>query len=183
MDNITLGKRIKEARLLKKMTQSEVVGTFITRNMLSQIESGTATPSIKTLQYLSDVLELPLDQLIQPESTPVESSAQLTDTATEQYMMLKQNFVQKNYENALETAKEFLRDTHPYYDEGCAIYARCCLELSTSALHDEQYTHALELAKESARYALNGCYASRDIRTQALLLMNTIADRLSESLE
>lgn len=31
MENNTLGKRIKEARLAKKMTQSEVVGDFITR--------------------------------------------------------------------------------------------------------------------------------------------------------
>ena len=46
MDQIKLGKRIREARLAKKMTQSEVVGTFITRNMLSQIESGSASPSI-----------------------------------------------------------------------------------------------------------------------------------------
>ena len=41
MDSITLGRRIKEARLAKKMTQNEVVGNFITRNILSQIESGT----------------------------------------------------------------------------------------------------------------------------------------------
>ena len=41
------GRRIKEARISKKMTQSEVVGTFITRNMLSQIESGAAAPSLK----------------------------------------------------------------------------------------------------------------------------------------
>ena len=52
MEKNTLGKRIKEARLSKKMTQSEVVGDFITRNMLSQIESGSATPSLKTLEYL-----------------------------------------------------------------------------------------------------------------------------------
>ena len=58
MENNTLGKRIKEARLAKKMTQSEVVGDFITRNMLSQIESGSATPSVKTLEYLCKVLEL-----------------------------------------------------------------------------------------------------------------------------
>ena len=60
MDKAALGKRIKEARLAKKMTQAEVVGSFITRNMLSQIESGTATPSVKTLEYLSNVLELPM---------------------------------------------------------------------------------------------------------------------------
>ena len=48
MDHAELGKRLKAARLAKKMTQSDVVGTFITRNMLSQIESGTATPSMNT---------------------------------------------------------------------------------------------------------------------------------------
>ena len=58
MDRAALGSRIKEARLAKKLTQTEVVGSFITRNMLSQIESGTATPSIKTLTYLAGVLEL-----------------------------------------------------------------------------------------------------------------------------
>lgn len=50
MDNAELGRRLKAARLSKKMTQSDVVGTFITRNMLSQIESGSATPSMKTLE-------------------------------------------------------------------------------------------------------------------------------------
>ena len=42
MNSEELGKRIKEARLAKKMTQSELVGTFIKRNMLSRIESGNA---------------------------------------------------------------------------------------------------------------------------------------------
>lgn len=50
MNSEELGKRIKEARLAKKMTQSELVGTFITRNMLSRIESGNACPSVKTLE-------------------------------------------------------------------------------------------------------------------------------------
>ena len=35
MNPSLLGKKIKEARLAKKMTQKEVVGNFITRNMLS----------------------------------------------------------------------------------------------------------------------------------------------------
>ena len=37
MEKNTLGKRIKEARLAKKMTQSEVVGDFITRNIMSPL--------------------------------------------------------------------------------------------------------------------------------------------------
>ena len=56
MDNAELGRRLKAARLAKKMTQSDVVGDFITTNMLSQIESSSATPSMKTLEYLAGVL-------------------------------------------------------------------------------------------------------------------------------
>ena len=59
-----LGKKLKEARLAKKMTQAEVVGNFITRNMLSQIESGAAMPSVKTLSYLAGVLDIPLSELM-----------------------------------------------------------------------------------------------------------------------
>ena len=64
MNSEELGKRIKEARLAKKMTQSELVGTFITRNMLSRIESGNACPSVKTLEYLAGRLDLPAGSLI-----------------------------------------------------------------------------------------------------------------------
>jgi len=64
MNGIVLGKKLKEARLAKKMTQSDVVGGYITRNMLSQIESGAAFPSIRTLEYLSGVLEIPVSELM-----------------------------------------------------------------------------------------------------------------------
>jgi len=64
MNGLILGKKLKEARLTKKMTQSDVVGSYITRNMLSQIESGAAFPSIRTLEYLSGVLEVPMSELL-----------------------------------------------------------------------------------------------------------------------
>lgn len=78
----TLGKRIKEARLAKKMTQSEVVGDFITRNMLSQIESGSATPSVKTLEYLCKVLEIEPNTLLPDEN---DSKMPLTQRAISVY--------------------------------------------------------------------------------------------------
>lgn len=60
MDKLTLGERIKEARLEKQLTQKEVSGDFITRNMLSQIENGLAKPSIKTIEYIAKKLDKPL---------------------------------------------------------------------------------------------------------------------------
>ena len=188
MDTVTLGRRIKEARLAKKMTQNEVVGNFITRNMLSQIESGTAAPSIKTLEYLSQVLEIPVDQLILPEEKTKEISVCLTDSVSDRqstqalvalnYLELKQEFLQEKYENVLQKIKEFLQETNPYYDEGCAIYARCCLKCAVFASQQGDFKRALTLAKEASRYAQAGCLASRDIKTQALLLLDNIAEYL-----
>ena len=56
---MTLGQKIKEARLSRGMTQKELVGDAITRNMLSKIENDSAAPSMRTLEYLAGALGLP----------------------------------------------------------------------------------------------------------------------------
>ena len=61
---LTLGKKIRLLRIDRRITQQELVGDFITRNMLSQIENDVAMPSMKTLQYLADALEIPLSYLV-----------------------------------------------------------------------------------------------------------------------
>lgn len=55
-----LGVRIKQARLEAGLSQRELCGDRITRNMLSQIEHGTASPSMQTLRYLAERLEKPV---------------------------------------------------------------------------------------------------------------------------
>ncbi|GAB6462540.1 helix-turn-helix transcriptional regulator [Bacillus cereus] len=53
----TLGEKIKALRKEKKLTQTELAGVELTKSMLSQIENGKATPSMKTLQYIAEKLE------------------------------------------------------------------------------------------------------------------------------
>ncbi len=50
---MNIGKKIKALRCEKFMTQSELAGNEITRNMLSRIENGAAQPSLDTLRYLA----------------------------------------------------------------------------------------------------------------------------------
>lgn len=50
---MNIGEKIKKLRTAKLMTQSELVGTEITRNMLSRIEHGAATPSLETVCYIA----------------------------------------------------------------------------------------------------------------------------------
>lgn len=53
-----IGEKIKMLRTSKLMTQSELVGNEITRNMLSRIENGAAQPSLDTLKYIASRLNV-----------------------------------------------------------------------------------------------------------------------------
>ena len=48
-----LGQKIRAARQELGLSQRQLCGEEITRNMLSLIENGSAKPSMKTLQYLA----------------------------------------------------------------------------------------------------------------------------------
>ena len=55
---MNIGEKIKKLRSEKMMTQSELAGTEITRNMLSRIENGAAQPSLWTVRYIASRLNV-----------------------------------------------------------------------------------------------------------------------------
>ena len=61
---MNIGAKIKNLRKQKGISQSELSGSVITRNMLSQIETGKAMPSLATLIYISSVLDTPIEYLV-----------------------------------------------------------------------------------------------------------------------
>ena len=63
-----LGKRLKEVRLALGLSQRELCGDEITRNMLSQIENGSAKPSMDTLKYLAARLGKPVSYFLEEET-------------------------------------------------------------------------------------------------------------------
>lgn len=64
---MSLGKRIKAARLEAGLSQNALCDGKITRNMLSLIENDAATPSLDTLQHLSQMLGKPMGFLLDGE--------------------------------------------------------------------------------------------------------------------
>ena len=61
---MNIGERIRELRISKLMTQAELAGDRITRNMLSCIENGTANPSLSTILYIAGRLNVPAGFLL-----------------------------------------------------------------------------------------------------------------------
>ena len=64
---MNIGEKIKNLRMSKMMTQQELAGDFITRNMLSRIEHGAALPSLPTVVYLAGRLNVPAGFLLAEE--------------------------------------------------------------------------------------------------------------------
>lgn len=61
---MNVGEKIRQLRLSKMMTQADLAGEHITRNMLCCIERGTALPSLPTACYLADRLGVPVGYLL-----------------------------------------------------------------------------------------------------------------------
>ncbi|ANP80818.1 helix-turn-helix domain-containing protein [Bacillus cereus] len=67
----TLGEKIKALRKEKKLTQTALAGSELTKSMLSQIENGKATPSMKTLQYIAEKLECETSFLLEEDEDEI----------------------------------------------------------------------------------------------------------------
>ena len=173
MDPAELGKKIKEARLAKKMTQSEVVGDFITRNMLSQIESGSATPSVKTLEYLARKLDLNLAGLMPSEA---ETSA---DEILRKLENTKVLIREKFWREAADSAEDALA-LGSANDEFLALLAISYYNLAKQAYSEGDYRQAIERAERAYSLAGSGVYANRSLEADCMILKAEIAGKLSE---
>lgn len=89
---MTFGEKIKKLRTDKLMSQSELAGSEITRNMLSQIENGTAMPSLHTATYLATRLNVPLGFLLASEE---DEAIYLKHTSIED---IKKAYISRNFE-------------------------------------------------------------------------------------
>ena len=75
-----LGERIKQARLAAGLSQRQLCGEKLTRNMLSLIENGAARPSMDTLRYFAQQLNKPLGWFLEEEAV-VSPNQQVMDKA------------------------------------------------------------------------------------------------------
>lgn len=87
-----IGEKIKRLRTAKLMTQSELVGREITRNMLSRIENGAAQPSMSTIKYIAERLN------VSPSFLLAEEDDELLYFKSAEISNLKKAYADKNYE-------------------------------------------------------------------------------------
>lgn len=93
---MTLGEKIRFVRIKRGLTQRDLCGDKITRNMLSAIENNKANPSLDTIEYISAKLQIPMSYILSKEESPFTFEKQQGIGA------IKAAFVEKRYYDCIE---------------------------------------------------------------------------------
>ena len=97
---MTLGQKLRQTRLSKGLSQSQVAGGCVTRNMLSQIENDQASPSMRTLEHLARALDVSVGWLLSDEQT---------DAALEKMRRARTLFREEDYAGCLALLRRMRR--------------------------------------------------------------------------
>lgn len=159
---MNLGEKIKAARLERHMTQKDVVGDYITRNMLSKIENGSATPSVKTLEYLAGALGLPAGYFMTESGGDELIPGCVADA--------RNYFRNGEYEACVQVLATLELDGG-FREEVNLLLARAKIGMSKKAMTDGRYEEAIRLANEALSHNEESIYMSAAFRTEALLLI------------
>ena len=136
-----LGSRLKQARLDAGMSQRQLCGDVITRNMLSQIENGTARPSMDTLAYLADRLGKPVSFFLQEDAV----------TSPNQEIMVKARsaFLRKDYEAVRSALGEYKGPDETFDWEKNLLWAKANMALAREAFGEQKIPYAKTLLQEA----------------------------------
>lgn len=159
---MTLGQRIKEARMARGMTQKEVVGDYITRNMLSKIEHDSATPSVRTLSYLADILGVPVSEFLEESALSDGSAPDGLDEARALYRA-------GNYSGCADYLRK--NPSAASTDEGYLLHAYACAAAAREALDSGARKLACELAEQGRYYNREGIYRAPHLELEFALLL------------
>lgn len=167
-----LGERLRQARLEAGLSQRQLCGEEITRNMLSLIENGSAKPSMKTLQYLAGRLGKPVSFFLE-ETVSVSPNQACVYAA-------RQLYDQGNFAAAAKTL-EVYREPDTIFDrEYHLLQVLICLEMATEAIRQKRELYALELLKKADRET---DYCGEELQRKRLLLTGKLkAQRVSSQL-
>ena len=143
MKDNQLGQKIKQLRKQKKMTQAELVGTKITRNMLSSIENGTAFPSLETLDFIAERLDTTVAHLLS------DDSYDLTFQKKEKIDSIYRAYIGKNYTACIR----IILSLPELDDELSYLLASAYLELANKNVADGSMISAAKNLEEAIKYA------------------------------
>ena len=167
---MNIGKKIKSARKIKQLTQAELSDGIITRNMLSAIENGAASPSLDTLLALSKRLSIPAGYFLSDEEDDFVSSRPVFIDE------LKSLFKSKDFAECIRLCEDEIPGSD---DEISLIAAEAYMALAKKQFYAGNFTAAKKYISKSGIQAKKTIYSTETVKYMGdflSLLMNRIKD-------
>lgn len=159
-----LGEKLLRARQEAGLSQRQLCGEEITRNMLSQIEHGTARPSMGTLQYLASRLGKPVSYFLE-EDAVVSPNQQVMARARAAYDA-------GNFTAALEALDAYRSPDDICDREQQLLKMLTLLSLAKSAIAAGRELYARKLLEQAS--TLNSPYLPEELEHRRLLLLGRL---------
>ncbi len=140
------------------MTQSELAGNQITRNMLSCIENGSAQPSLSTILYIAKALNVPVGFLL------AEEGDELVYQKMSGLPNIKRAYRAGDWTGCRSLCLSSCPDPD---DEIRLILANCDLEIAKSLFWEGKIRQACRFFDEAMLYAADTIYPAEHIHAEA----------------
>ena len=167
-----IGERIRELRISKLMTQSELAGDQITRNMLSCIENGSANPSLSTVLYIAGRLNVPAGFLL----------ADAGDEIVYRKMSNLSNIKRAYTAGDLHGCRSLCVSTCPEPDDEInLLLANCDVGIAAEEFRNGRLRSACRFLDEALEYAEKTIYPTDAVIAEARVYFHYM-ERLSHTL-
>ncbi len=158
-----LGEKLRQARQEAGLSQRQLCGDTVTRNMLSQIENGSARPSMDTLRILAGRLGKSLSYFLEEDAVTSPNRALIQDA--------RQALRQEDHRKLLEFLEDY-RGPDALFDEECRLLqALGHLALGKQATEDRRLPYARELLTRAGEYGRACVYWTAPLERQLQLLL------------
>lgn len=155
------------------MTQAELAGSQITRNMLSCIENGTAQPSLSTIVYIAGRLNVPVGFLL------AEEGDEIVYQKMNSLANIKRAFKTEDWTGCRSLCKSSCPEPD---DEIRLLLAVCDMEIARDAFRHGKLRLCCRFFDEALRYADECLYPLPQIAAQAAVYFSYMERRISPML-
>ena len=165
---MNLGEKLRLARQEAGLSQRELCGDRITRNMLSQIENGSASPSVSTLQFLAQRLGKPVSFFLE-EDGAVSCNLGAMEQA-------RRACDRGDFEQAAQALRDFREPDPVFQREWELLRLLTALELAEKALRENREPYARQLLEQAEALQGRMAYALPELHRRSVLLRARLRD-------
>lgn len=137
----SLGQKIKELRMMRGLTQSDLGSGMVTPSMISQIEADKANPSHKLLCAIAEKLGVSVDYFLNDMQTKLEQ--------TSTYKLAKSYMENAEYDRAISLLEELLENPAPHLQ-----LINISFDLANCYMHVDQYDRSTNLFDDVLEHSI-----------------------------